>query len=213
MYNKLRKGDNFEGYVLTESYGAKENQDIVEKVIQAVDGDNGGCDKCPWTHAQLKAAGASYFKSRRDANSRDMKNNADEHRRVCRRQGRIRDKLQRQLDMLEKVNCGQEKREKHREVLTLEYTSSDESDISEDEDGKPQLKSYLTKKFPWERTCLRKTKELLDQKYLDSLPMRSRRSMLPRRKHTMFSTRPIPNNPQEWAVRQVVPNISTSTPL
>ena len=36
------------------SYGAKENQEVVDKVIKAVDDDNGGPAKCPWTHAQLK---------------------------------------------------------------------------------------------------------------------------------------------------------------
>jgi hypothetical protein len=46
-------------YLKIHSYGAKENQDIVEQVIQAVDADNGGATKCPWTHAQLKGKGMS----------------------------------------------------------------------------------------------------------------------------------------------------------
>ena len=36
------------------SYDAKENMDVVKKVIEAVEKDNGGQEKCPWSHAQLK---------------------------------------------------------------------------------------------------------------------------------------------------------------
>lgn len=43
--------------------------------------------------------------------------------------------------------------------LTWDYTSSDESDISEDKNGHPYLKGYTVKKLSWERTTLRNTKK------------------------------------------------------
>ena len=52
-------------------------------------------------------------------------------------------------------------------MLTLPYTSSDESDVSEDEDGVSlKLKGYLVKKFTWGRSVLRKAKKELDAKYI-----------------------------------------------
>ena len=35
-----------------------------------------------------------------------------------------------------------------------EYTSSDQSDFSEDEEGNCRLSAYLVKKLPWERSAL-----------------------------------------------------------
>lgn len=36
------------------SYSAKKNQDVVGKIIQEIEHVNGGKDKCPWSHAQLR---------------------------------------------------------------------------------------------------------------------------------------------------------------
>lgn len=112
-------------------------------------------------------------------------------------------KLQRCLESLEKVqSCSHERKEKLRKALTLEYTSSDESDLSDDENSDHlKLKGYLVKKLPWERSALRKVKEQLDSRYLKSLPPRSRGSILPRRNHSKMSTRPVPVDILEWAVR------------
>jgi hypothetical protein len=96
-----------------------------------------------------------------------------------------------------------ERRTEIQAVLTPIYASSDESD------GEPmRLKRYLVKKLPWERSSLRKIKEKLDNKYLEDLPMRSQRSILPRRKHTHPSTTPVPHNAPDWAVRASSPNTS-----
>ena len=86
-------------------------------------------------------------------------------------------------------------------VLTKEYTSSDESDMSEDESGTLTLKGYIKKKLPWEKQALEKVKLQLDAEYLESLPARSRRGLLPRRVHTVPSSRQLPHNAPTWAVR------------
>ena len=47
-------------------------------------------------------------------------------------------------------------------VGSLTYTSSDESDFLEDENGERYLTGYLEKKLPWERSRLTKAKKALD---------------------------------------------------
>jgi len=46
--------------------------------------------------------------------------------------------------------------------MQVSDTSSDESDLSESEDGKLILKGYLVKRLPWERSVLRRVKDELD---------------------------------------------------
>ena len=50
-------------------------------------------------------------------------------------------------------------------VGSMEYTSSDESDFSEDENEGMQLSGYLVKRLPWERSSLAKVKKALDEDY------------------------------------------------
>jgi len=99
------------------------------------------------------------------------------------------------LETLEKSNTDRKRKDKMKKALTLSYTSSDESDLSESEGGQLILKGYLVKPLPWERSALRRVKDELDKCYRAGLPLRSRRSVLPRRRHTTFSTRPVPDNP------------------
>ena len=44
-------------------------------------------------------------------------------------------------------------------VGSSQYTSSDESDFSDDENGQPTLSGYLVKKLPRERSALTKVKK------------------------------------------------------
>ena len=44
-------------------------------------------------------------------------------------------------------------------VGSMEYTSSDESDLSEDEDGNVIVSAYLVKKLPWETSTLTNVKK------------------------------------------------------
>lgn len=48
--------------------------------------------------------------------------------------------------------------------LTFDYTSSDESEISEDENGE-DAKRFVTKRLAWESSKLRELKDLLDRSY------------------------------------------------
>ena len=53
----------------------------------------------------------------------------------------------------------EEKIEIQNAIGSMEYTSSDESDLSEDEDGHVIVSAYLVKKLPWERSTLTNVKK------------------------------------------------------
>ena len=52
----------------------------------------------------------------------------------------------------------------------MEYTSSDESDLSEGEDGNIINSAYLVKKLPWERSTLTNVKKTWQFIYKESKP-------------------------------------------
>ena len=74
-----------------------------------------------------------------------------------------------------------------RAIGSIEYTSSDESDLSEGENGVQKLSGYLVKKIPWERSALAKVKRSLDDAALERLTPRARANFLPRRGHTRLT--------------------------
>ena len=95
-------------------------------------------------------------------------------------------------------------------VGSSQYTSSDESDFSDDENGQPKLSGYLVKKLPWERSTLTKVKKALDDAHIKSLNVRARVNMVARRLHPMPSTKPRPVGGLEWAMRPKEPATATS---
>ena len=66
-------------------------------------------------------------------------------------------------------------------VGRVEYTSSDESDFSEDENDGMQLSGYLVKRLPWERSALAKVRKALDEHYHRQLTPGARVNFLPKR--------------------------------
>ena len=106
----------------------------------------------------------------------------------------------------------EEKKAKIAKALNWDYTSSDVSDMSEDENGGSHLSGYLVKKFTWERMALRNVKKTLDEAYLKSLPVRVRANVLVRRAHPLPSKRGPPANGVAWAVRETTQDPPTARP-
>ena len=52
----------------------------------------------------------------------------------------------------------------------MEYNSSDESDLSEDEDGNVIVSAYLVKKLSWERSTLTYVRKTWQFIYKESKP-------------------------------------------
>ena len=94
-----------------------------------------------------------------------------------------------------------EKKAEIRKAIGMkEYTSSDESDFSEDEEGNCRLSAYLIKKLPWERSALTNVKKTLDETYVKNLNRRARVNLVARRAHQRPSTRGPPKEGIAWAV-------------
>lgn len=91
------------------------------------------------------------------------------------------------------------------------YTSSDEANFSDDENGESRPCSYLIKKLPWERSTLTKVKRELDEAYIRSLKPGARVNLVTRRVHPRPTTRFPPTEALEWAVRVEEPTTSPST--
>ena len=69
-------------------------------------------------------------------------------------------KIQRRLSSLKAMPWSVEKKKEiEKAVGHMDYTSSDESDWSEDENGESRHAGFLLKKLPWERTCLKNAKQ------------------------------------------------------
>ena len=114
---------------------------------------------------------------------------------------------------LDKVTWQDNTKEEVRAVLIPEYTSSDESVYSEDEDsGKEFVSRYLVKHLSWERNRLTSIKKTLDDAYMASLNKCVRNAVLPRSRHPQDSRRPAPESPQSWAVRTAAHCLMPSTP-
>ena len=115
-------------------------------------------------------------------------------------------KLEHRISALDKTDWSEATKDEVREVLTLEYTSSDESCYENDSDsGGVELTCYQVKHLPWERKRLTKTKKSLDAIYEKGLTRRVKQSRLPRMEHEHMSKREEPENFVEWAVRRVTP--------
>lgn len=118
----------------------------------------------------------------------------------------ILQKLGHRLSALSKTTWSEQTKDEIKRVLTVEYTSSDESSYEPDSDSEvPQLQSYKVKHLKWERTRLTNVKQTLDNIYLKSLPRRIRQSLVPRVSHLQESERKIPLIVIDWAVRQSAP--------
>ena len=75
------------------------------------------------------------------------------------------------LSPLHKTSWSEQTKDEIKQVMTVEYTSSDESSYEPDSDSEVlQLQSYQVKHLKWERTRLTSVKQTLDNVYLKSLP-------------------------------------------
>ncbi|CAH3020302.1 unnamed protein product, partial [Porites evermanni] len=138
-------------FLLFCSASSTRNKGVFSVIADAVSNDYGGSEQCPWSPAQLRASYVTYLRSLKDTRKRRGK---VDHNTVCRRQGRVREKIVRRVAVVERMGWDEAKREKVKKCLTIDYTSSDESELSEDEDG-GVIKRFITKRLSWEGSKLR----------------------------------------------------------
>lgn len=116
------------------------------------------------------------------------------------------------LAVVEHLEWEDAKKDKVKKCLTVEYTSSDESEVSEDESG-VTTKRFITKRLSWEGRKLRELKDTLDLYYRRSLNANRVRFQTERLLGRTFSQRAPPENAPKWALKNSSSPIAASTPL
>ncbi|KAL9977675.1 hypothetical protein ACROYT_G015107 [Oculina patagonica] len=81
---------------------------------------------------------------------------SEEHKIVCKRQGRLREKIAQRVSAVDQIDWEDGKKEQCKKFLTPEYTNSDESDLLEDEDG-ADVKRFFDQKLACEGTQVERT--------------------------------------------------------
>ncbi|KAK3742129.1 hypothetical protein QZH41_015759, partial [Actinostola sp. cb2023] len=78
---------------------------------------------------------ATYFKTLKDSKRRKQKKGAVDHKTTCRRQGRLREKIARRDWAVDHVGFSEREKRSVKSVLCRAFTSSDESETEDMEDG------------------------------------------------------------------------------
>ena len=117
----------------------------------------------------------------------------------------------RRVAVVERMGWDEAKREKVKKCLTIDYTSSDESELSEDEDG-GVIKRFITKRLSWEGSKLRDLKDSLDLYYKTKLNPQRVKLQTERVFGEVFSQRSVPPNARRWAIKSSTSPVATSTP-
>ena len=106
----------------------------------------------------------------------------------------------RPVAVVERMGWDEAKREKVKKCLTIDYTSSDESELSEDEDG-GVIKRFITKRLSWEGSKLRDLKDSLDLYYKTKLNPQRVKLQTERVFGEVFSQRFVSPNASRWAIK------------
>lgn len=118
-------------------------------------------------------------------------------------------KIARRKAAVDTMDWEDTKKERCKKFLIADYTSSDESEMSEDENGH-DVKRFVTKRLSWEGLKLRELKDLLDLAYKRSLSPHLRKLQTERVVGDKVSLRGSPPCAPKWAVRSSP--LATSTP-
>ena len=109
-------------------------------------------------------------------------------------------KIARRKVAVDTMDWEDSKKERCKKFLITDYTSSDESEMSEDENGH-DVKRFVTKRLSWEGLKLRELKDLLDLAYQRSLSPHLRNLQTERVFGNKVSLRGSPPGAPKWAVR------------
>ena len=112
---------------------------------------------------------------------------------------------------MDQIGWDEAKQERCKKFLIFEYTSSDKSELSEDETG-PDVKRFVTKRLAWEGPKLREIKDVLDLAHKRSLKPHVRNFQTERDADERFSSRGPPPDAPKWTLKSGFSPMTTSTP-
>ncbi|XP_067025261.1 uncharacterized protein [Acropora muricata] len=95
VFKTLATKDDFPGFYLTERVDSANNCHVLERVKLEIYHYVGGQDKCQWSDAQIEEAFKRYFLSTFETERKKEQGKYEEHKRLCRRQGRKRESAKR----------------------------------------------------------------------------------------------------------------------
>lgn len=121
-------------------------------------------------------------------------------------------KIDRRIAVVEQMDWEEARKERVKQYLTKEHTSSDESEVSEDESG-DTTKRFAVKRLSWEGRKLRELKDSLDLYYRRKLNQSSKRLQSERVLSDSFSQWGPPENAPKWTLKQSYLPVATSTPV
>ncbi|XP_078368216.1 uncharacterized protein LOC144652051 isoform X1 [Oculina patagonica] len=181
---------------------------MAKKVVKEVQSVYG---KKKWKKAIIRGkfsrkcfAVQQHWRSLRDDATRKTNSKFEEHRRKVKRNNRLKRKLFRRLQILQKRTLSENDKDKAKEILSspnaIDFMSSEESEI-DDPDSTSGPKQRKTRKLTWERTKLRNIKSKLDEAHLNGLSEKQRRTSARVNRTETASVRPCPTNAPSWAVR------------
>ena len=110
------------------------------------------------------------------------------------------------------IRGGGAKKERCKKYLNINYTSTDESELLEDESGCDR-KRFVTKRLSWEGPKLREIKDFLDLVYRMSLNPHVRNFQTQRVVGERFSLRDSSPDAPKWALKSGLTPVATSTPV
>lgn len=192
VFKTLATKDDFPGFYLTERVDSANNCHVLERVKLEIYHYVGGQDKCQWSDAQIEEAFKRYFLSTFETERKKEQGKYEEHKRLCRRQGRKREKVTRRTLALDKIGWDTQKKGQMAELLITEaYMSSEDSD----DNGR----RYVVKELSWESRKLSKRKKQLDKFYHKQHSQRTKERLVPRVRGEELSLRSKPDDCPEWA--------------
>ena len=119
-------------------------------------------------------------------------------------------KIARRKAAVDTLDWEDSKKERCKKFLIADYTSSDESEMSEDENGL-DVERFVTKRLSWEGVKLTELKNFLDLAYKRSLSPHLRNLQTERVVGNKVSLRGSPPCAPKWTVRPSP--LATSTPV
>ena len=112
---------------------------------------------------------------------------------------------------MDQIGWDEAKQERCKKFLIFDYTSSDKSELSEDETG-PDVKRFVTKRLAWEGPKLRELKDVLDLAHKRSLKPYVRNFQTERVVDERFSSRGPPPDAPKWNLKSGSSPVATSKP-
>lgn len=103
------------------------------------------------------------------------------------------------------VDWEERKKQKVKEVLTVDYMSSEEDGEGEDKH------CLITVPLPWESNKLRRYKDQLDKVYLQNSTRHALAQQKLRRKKNTVSSRVVPDKAPAWAIKSTASDAANET--